>query len=141
MSKAAAFFDVDGTLVKLPTQEVLANGMRQKGILSPFWSVRIGFWFLAYKAGLILNSVEFRKKAYRIFSSRPKEEIDQIFRETTDIILKTQTRAAMRKLVGAHQGRGELVFTITASLREICLPISIEFNIPDCSATQLTAAG
>lgn len=138
--KRAAFFDIDGTLVKGQTQRVLARIMARERLLSPLQVAKIGLWFALNKFGLINKSVYIRKDVYKVFSSRGKDEIDLIFTKTCHEILKKRIRTIMKSVVDKHVINRDLIFAISGSISSLCLPICQEFGIQNCSATQLSIA-
>lgn len=136
--KRAAFFDIDGTLVSCQTQRVLTRVMREEKLLTPLQTLQILSWFFIYKLGLIRQSIELRRKFYRVLASRPKEAIDEIFFRAVSRIKESFICREMKAIVNNHRKEGDLLFAISASLSNLCLPICEEFEIEKCYATRLS---
>lgn len=124
----AAFFDIDGTLVNCVTQEILAQVLRNEGILKFSHAVRIFTWFLLYKLGLTNGSENLRRSVYSVFEVRQKEEMDAIFKRAQEIIT-SHIRWQMKSIVDEHIHRGDLVVAISGSLHNLCQPICSVFGI------------
>lgn len=135
--KRAAFFDIDGTLVNCVTQEMLAKMLRREGVLNSWHTFRISTWFLLYKLGLMKSSEGVRRSAYSTFKLRSKEEMDAIFREAQTII-RLCIRRSMKRVVDEHKREGSLVVAITASLKDLCVPVCDFFGIQELHSTVLS---
>jgi len=133
----AAFFDIDGTLVKCQTQEILAKYLMREGVLSNFQILEISFWFMLYKMGLTNGSESLRKRAYRVFSKYPAIIIDSIFKKGIKEILQTQLRMNMKKCVDFHKNRNDYVFAVSASLEAFCVLVCAQFGIETQYSTRL----
>jgi len=136
--KAAAFFDIDGTLVQCLTQKVLAQLMIREGWISPFDRMNIALWFFGYKLGLLKGSEEIRKQTYSIFSRMSKEQVDKLFREVYFEFIRPQIRPRMREAVEKHKKAGASVFAISGSIRQLCEPLCQDFPFDGLFATELS---
>jgi HAD superfamily hydrolase (TIGR01490 family) len=135
--KKAAFVDVDGTLVKGLTQQILGEKLKEEKILSMAQIFQMSFWFVLYKMGLIKSSLSIRKNIYASFKSRSKRDIDAIIAETAAKVANSLICNKMRDVIRTHQANGELVFAISGSLVDLIKPICDEFKINNVFATQL----
>ena len=135
--KKAAFVDVDGTLVRGLTQQILGEKLRKEKILSTSQKLQMTFWFVLYKMGLIKSSISIRKNIYASFRSRPKKDIDAIIAETAAKVASSQICDKMRSIIAGHQESGDLVFAISGSLTGLIAPVCEEFKINSVFATRL----
>ena len=133
----AAFVDVDGTLVRGLTQQILGEKLKEEKILSVSQKFQMTFWFVLYKMGLIKSSLSIRKNIYSSFKSRPKKEIDAIIAETASKVANSLICNKMRNIIAIHQANGDLVFAISGSLTDLIKPICDEFKINNAFATRL----
>ena len=135
--KKAVFVDVDGTLVRGLTQQILGEKLKEKKILSASQRFQMTFWFVLYKMGLIKSSLSIRRNIYASFKSRPKKDIDAIIGETATRIVNSLIYNKMRNIIATHQANGDLVFAISGSLTDLVKPICAEFKINNVFATRL----
>lgn len=133
----AAFFDIDGTLVKCLTQQVLAKVLAEKKIFSKTQYIKVLFWFILYKAGLINGSIKIRESIYLAFRNRPKKDFEAIFSETALKIIASQICLEMKNIIRSHKIHGDLVFAISGSILDLVKPICDEVDIQNIFATRL----
>ncbi|MBI4430774.1 MAG: HAD-IB family hydrolase [Candidatus Omnitrophica bacterium] len=138
MSRRAAFFDVDGTLVDCQTQKVLASVMTREKLLSPFQSVIATLWFFAYALGLTRTSENIRRRIYTVFTLRSKKEMDTLFSRVAEEIVRSHLRPGLIPIVRQHKKERISVFALSGSLSNLCLSICAEFGIERCFSTKLS---
>lgn len=135
--KRAAFFDIDGTLIACYSQKLLMQNLYRHDLLSVRQVMRIWLWFFLYKLGFASESSELRRLTYSTLTRRPKIEIDYIFLETVENILKNFRLTKMWAVVDSHKSSGDMIFAISSSLKEMCVPIANSFGIENVFSTDL----
>lgn len=136
----AAFFDIDGTLIKCQSQHVLTEVMIKENTLTPSQILSIYTWFLLYRLGFVSDSTNLRKKVYQAFTYLSKEGMDHIFQKTGEQITKNALRLSIKDAVEEHQRKQDLVFGISGSISNLCMPICEKFGIREFYATTLNYA-
>jgi len=135
--KKAAFFDIDGTLIRCLSQQVLTEELIRNKSLSLSLVAKIYFWFFLYKAGLVNTSIKLRENAYSVFAHKTKDSFGDIFRAAIKKIIPSRICAGMETIVNTHRDNGDLIFAISGGLMDLCEPICREFNITKIYATRL----
>lgn len=138
--KRAAFFDVDGTLVPFVTQALLVSEMRRRKYMRMRTLIFAGLWFLFYKRGLAKDSRKIRKAIYSDLKRHPKNVIDGLFSEVASKAAAS-LRPQMKAAVEEHRKRGDLLFAITGTLRELCAPLCVSLGITNLYAVDLVPGG
>lgn len=139
--KAAAFFDVDGTLVRCLTQKVLARLMIRKKWISRLESFRIALWFLGYKLGLFGGSDGIRKQTYLVFNRVSKEDVDKLFREVYSKFIRPEIRSYLRQKIEAYKKAEVPVFAVSGSIHQLCEPLCQDLLLDGLFATKLSFKG
>lgn len=133
----AAFFDIDGTLIKCYSQNILMKNLFARHVLNAGQVFRISMWFMLYRFGLVVGSSRLRRACYVVFSRRSREEIDSIFIKTVNDILSWYKRKEMEKIVAGHNSKKDYLFAISSSLAQMCIPIANAFGIKNVFSTEL----
>lgn len=135
--RRAAFIDIDGTLVRCLSQQVLAKKLAEEKFYTSAQKCQMTFWFLLYKMGLIKSSIKIRENIYASFRSRPKLDVDAIIARTAREIVGFRIFWKMRSVIALHQRNNDFVFAISGSLTDLIRPICDEFKIINVFATRL----
>ena len=119
--RAAAFFDVDNTIVRGASAFHLAVGLYRRGFFRPWDLVRFAGHQLRYRMlgenRRQINSL--RGEALEIMRGRSVAEVTAIAEDVYDQVLHLRIYAGTRALLDAHRAAGVPVWFVTASPREI----------------------
>ena len=69
-------YDFDGTSITGNSPVMLVNHLIHKRMLTPWASLRIGFWAFAYKFRLPQNESWVRTLVFSAFQGQPKNQVD-----------------------------------------------------------------
>lgn len=127
---AAAFFDLDRTLLRRSSALALAGGFRQHGVIGRGQLAKAAAWQLLFAArGASAETV--RKAAedgLMILKGFGVEELRGLVRDAMEPVLKPLVYQEALALVGQHRSRGEPVYIVSATLQEIVEELAAELG-------------
>jgi len=116
---AAAFFDLDRTLISRPTPIALASTFRRRGLLTTRDLVRATVWQLLF----LLPGVDGTKRAsvdgMSLLKGLPVATLQEILGEAMESVLRPLLFAEPLELLERHRAAGEPTYIVSASLHEI----------------------
>ena len=118
---AAAFFDLDRTLIKRSSVLALAGTFRRRGLISRLDLVKSAFWQVLFvlrgaSAERVRSAAEDGMKILSGFSVR---EMQQLVGGAMETVLRPLVYEEPLRLVQQHRERGERVYIVSATLQEI----------------------
>ncbi len=118
---AAAFFDLDRTLIKRSSVLALAGTFRRRGLISRLDLVRSAFWQVLFvlrgaSAERVRSAAEDGMKILNGFSV---QEMQQLVGGAMETVLRPLVYEEPLRLVQQHRERGERVYIVSATLQEI----------------------
>jgi HAD superfamily hydrolase (TIGR01490 family) len=118
---AAAFFDLDRTLLRRSSALALAGSFRQRGLISRSQMARAALWQLLFVArGASHESVRrAAEDGLKILAGYTPEQLRELVAEAMEPILRPLVYAEPLALVKEHHDRGEPVYIVSATLQEI----------------------
>ncbi len=118
---AAAFFDLDRTLIRRSSALALAGSFRARGLISRRQLVKSAFWQLLFVArGASAEAVRSAAEdGMRILAGFRVDEMRSLVGDAMEPILRPLLYEEPLQLVRAHRERGELVYIVSATLQEI----------------------
>jgi HAD superfamily hydrolase (TIGR01490 family) len=121
MARAAAFFDLDRTLLRRSSTLALAGSFREYGVIGHLDLAKAAFWQLLFVArGASAETV--RKAAedglVLLRGFRP-EQLRELVAGAMENVLRPLVYAEPVRLLERHRGRGEPVYIVSAALQEI----------------------
>lgn len=117
--KAAAFFDLDGTLVVGQTTLLLVRFLRKVGVVSRAFVVGTGLWFLGYKLRLVRVTESSREKGAGVFAGLGEPEVDDLMDRFVDEELVPRFHPAATAALAEHLAEGDHVMVISAALHPV----------------------
>jgi len=118
---AAAFFDLDRTLIKRSSVLALAGTFRRRGLISRRDLVKSAFWQVLF--GVRGASVERVRRAtedgMKILEGFSVEELQHLVGDAMETVLRPLVYEEPLRLVERHRARGERVYIVSATLQEI----------------------
>src|SRR5829696_5646431 len=128
--QAAAFFDLDRTLLRRSSALALAGGFRQHGVIGRGQLAKAAAWQLLFAArGASAETV--RKAAedgLMILKGFGVAELRGLVRDAMEPVLKPLVYQEALALVEQHRGRGEPVYIVSATLQEIVEELANELG-------------
>ena len=141
MSKAA-FFDIDGTLLRGESQFSFLLWCIRRGMVPLHRSLPVVARYAGYLAGVSADARKLRTSGYRLFQGLPvspiEKEAEAFFHEN----LAHRFRLHAKSLVETHRARGHLIVLITSTCHPVARVIATRLQPDTLIATNLvTAAG
>ena len=143
MAAAAAFFDLDRTLLRRSSALALAGSFRERGLISRWQLAKAAAWQLlfvlrgaSHKA--VRNAAEDGLTVLRGF--RP-EQMRELVAEAMEPILRPLVYAEPLQLIEKHRERGESVFIVSATLQEIVQAIADDLGFDGALGTVCEVVG
>jgi HAD superfamily hydrolase (TIGR01490 family) len=118
---AAAFFDLDRTLLRRSSALALAGSFRERGLISRRQMLRAAWWQLLFVArGASHEAVQrAAEDGLRVLDGYTPEEMRELVAEAMEPVLRPLVYAEPLRLVEQHHARGERVYIVSATLQEI----------------------
>jgi len=143
VAAAAAFFDLDRTLLRRSSALALAGSFRERGLISRWQLAKAAAWQLlfvlrgaSHKA--VRNAAEDGLTVLRGF--RP-EQMRELVAEAMEPILRPLVYAEPLQLIEKHRERGESVFIVSATLQEIVQAIADDLGFDGALGTVCEVVG
>lgn len=128
----AAYFDVDGTLVKDNTQYALAKVLLKEGHISASEVREVFFNVVLYK--LNLASMRRRLSLYKLFSKISVTQLNEAAKIASESI---RINNIFIDIVKSHKQKGHKTVILSSSLKVLCQQIAERFQIEEVYATEL----
>ena len=137
MPGAAAFFDLDRTLLRRSSALALAPTFRERGLISRRQMARAAVWQLMFmlrgaSADTVKRAAEGGLLVLRGYS--PKE-MQSLVVDSMERVLKPLVYAESLDLVELHRRRGEPVYIVSATLQEIVQVIADDLGFDGALGT------
>jgi HAD superfamily hydrolase (TIGR01490 family) len=121
LSRSAAFFDLDRTLIKRSSVLALAPSFRERGVISRFDLVKSAFWQVLFvlrgaSAERVRSASEDGMKILKGFSV---DDMRSLVGDAMEVVLRPLVYDDSLRLVQRHREQGEKVYIVSATLQEI----------------------
>ena len=118
---AAAFFDLDRTLLRRSSALALAGSFRERGLISRWQMLRAAGWQLLFAARGASHEAVRRgaEDGLRVLAGYTPDELRELVAEAMEPVLRPLVYAEPLRLVEQHHARGERVYIVSATLQEI----------------------
>jgi HAD superfamily hydrolase (TIGR01490 family) len=137
MPGAAAFFDLDRTLLRRSSALALAPTFRERGLISRRQMARAAVWQLMFM--LRGASAETVKRAAEggllVLRGYSPKEMQELVVDSMERVLKPLVYAESLDLVELHRERGEPVYIVSATLQEIVQVIADDLGFDGALGT------
>jgi HAD superfamily hydrolase (TIGR01490 family) len=119
--RAAAFFDLDRTLIKRSSVLALAGSFRRRGLISRLDLVKSAFWQVLF---VLRGASAERVRAaaedgMRILNGFSVAEMQHLVGDAMETVLRPLVYEEPLRLLERHRARGEPVYIVSATLQEI----------------------
>jgi HAD superfamily hydrolase (TIGR01490 family) len=128
--RAAAFFDLDRTLLRRSSALALAGSFRDRGLLSRRHLARAALWQLLFVArGADAEAVRrVAEEGLAVLRGFRPEEMRTLVAEAMEPVLKPLVYAEPLHLVARHRELGEPVYIVSATLQEVVDGLAAELG-------------
>jgi HAD superfamily hydrolase (TIGR01490 family) len=134
---AAAFFDLDRTLIRRSSALALAGSFRERGLISRRELARAAYWQLVFVArGADDEAIRgVAERGLRVLHGFSPEEMQELVARAMEPVLKPLVYAEPLALVEQHRDRGERVYIVSAALQEIVEALAAELGFDGALGT------
>ena len=134
---AAAFFDLDRTLLRRSSALALAPAFRRHGIISRRMMVEAAAWQLLFMLRGASHQAVRRaaEDGLLLLRGHTPEEMRTLVADSLETILRPLVYAQSLDLVDLHRGRGEPVYVVSATLQEIVQAIADDLGFDGALGT------
>ena len=134
---AAAFFDLDRTLLRRSSALALAGTFRERGLISRRQLLQAAAWQLLFVArGASHEAVRSAAEdGLRLLAGYPVAELRDVVADAMEPVLRPLVYAEPLRLVEQHRERGEGVFIVSATLQEIVEAIAEDLGFDGALGT------
>ena len=121
LSRSAAFFDLDRTLIRRSSVLALAGSFRRYGVISRLDLVRSAFWQVLFVLrGASAERVRSASEdGMKVLAGFRVEDMQALVGDAMETVLRPLVYAEPLRLVQQHRERGERVYIVSATLQEI----------------------
>ncbi|HEY3542058.1 MAG TPA: HAD-IB family hydrolase [Gaiellaceae bacterium] len=137
MSAAAAFFDLDRTLLRRSSALALAPAFRRHGIISRGQMLKAAAWQLLFVLRGASHEAVRRaaEDGLLVLRGHTPEEMQELVAESMERVLRPLVYAQSLDLVERHRRRGEPVYIVSATLQEIVQAIADDLGFDGALGT------
>jgi HAD superfamily hydrolase (TIGR01490 family) len=134
---AAAFFDLDRTLLRRSSALALAGSFRERGLISRGQLLRAAGWQLLFVARGASHEAVRRaaEDGLRVLAGYTPGELRDLVADAMEPVLRPLVYAEPLRLVEQHRNRGERVFIVSATLQEIVEAIAEDLGFDGALGT------
>ena len=134
---AAAFFDLDRTLLRRSSALALAGSFRERGLISRTQLLKAAAWQLLFVArGASHEAVRaVAEDGLRVLAGTTPEELRALVAEALEPVLRPLVYAEPLHLVRQHRERGDSVYIVSATLQEIVQAIADDLGFDGALGT------
>jgi HAD superfamily hydrolase (TIGR01490 family) len=134
---AAAFFDLDRTLLRRSSALALAGSFRERGLISRRQLLHAAAWQLLFVARGASHEAVRRaaEDGLRVLEGYTPGELRELVAEAMEPVLRPLVYAEPLRLVEQHRRRGEGVYIVSATLQEIVEAIAEELGFDGALGT------
>jgi HAD superfamily hydrolase (TIGR01490 family) len=128
--RAAAFFDLDRTLIRRSSALALAGSFRRHGVIGRGQLAKAAAWQLLFAArgagaGTVRKAAE---DGLRLLEGFAVDDLRRLVADAMEPVLKPLVYQEPLDLVGRHRERGEPVYLVSATLQEIVEELARELG-------------
>ena len=134
---AAAFFDLDRTLLRRSSALALAGSFRDRGLISRRQLLQAAAWQLLFVARGASHEAVRRaaEDGLRVLAGYRPEDLRELVADAMEPVLRPLVYAEPLSLVEHHRERGERVFVVSATLQEIVEAIADDLGFDGALGT------
>lgn len=135
--KIAAFFDMDGTLLRGESQFSFLLYCLRCGTAPPFHSLIVAVRYASYLLGLSQDARQLRASGFALFQDVSVERLEAIGTEFFKSKLAHRIRRQSVALVAAHKKYGHTTVLVTSACELVARPFAAQFGFDAIIATRL----
>jgi len=137
LARAAAFFDLDRTLLRRSSALALAGPFRRRGLISRRQLVKAAFWQVLFAARGASHEAVRRgaEDGLMILRGMRPDEMRELVAAALETVLRPLVYAEPLSLVERHRAREEPVYVVSATLQEVVQTIADDLGFDGALGT------
>jgi HAD superfamily hydrolase (TIGR01490 family) len=137
VARAAAFFDLDRTLIRRSSALALAPAFRAAGLISRRQLAKAAAWQVLFMVRGASHEAVKRASVdgLQVLRGFTPEELQELVSDSMERVLRPLVYAESLDLVERHRRRGEPVFIVSATLQEIVQAIADDLRFDGALGT------
>lgn len=137
MARAAAFFDLDRTLIRRSSALALAPAFRAAGLISRRQLAKAAAWQVLFMVRGASHEAVKRASVdgLQVLRGFTPEELQALVSDSMERVLRPLVYAESLDLVERHRRRGEPVYIVSATLQEIVQAIADDLQLDGALGT------
>lgn len=113
--KEVVILDVDNTILKGFSQELLVGYLRKKGYVSFLYRIILGLWLISYKLGFVKDPKSAMEYGFAFIKNKTVREMDTLVEDFFNTVWLKTIYPEMEKIIKEHQNLGrELILVSNA---------------------------
>ena len=142
MTRRAALFDMDRTLLKKDTAALYTRYRRDRGEAGIKDMLQVGLWMMQYTMGII-DAPRVAKKALESFRGREERWLIESCEGWFEEYVLEHVQPKGREAVERHRANGDVVAIVTGATTYAANPLARELNIETvvCTLLEVDAEG
>lgn len=129
--------DIDNTLIKGQSQEILLRYLYSKKLVGLFYFVRIYFWFVLYKMGLARNPRYILEYAVRFLKNKKTDEVENLVKRFVIDKLQPFFFKGMLEIIQTHKSAGRKIILVSNAIDVLVKAITRFVSADDFIASKL----
>ena len=130
-------FDIDNTLVKGQSQNILLNYLYRKGLIGKIYFLKIYIWFALYNFGIVKNPKRILEYAIKFIGGRKVEEVKNVINEFVKIELKKYFFKEAIKKIEEHKKAGRKILLLSNAIYALTGEIANYLGVDEYIASEL----
>lgn len=138
--KELVILDLDGTIVNGQSQQLFLNYLFRKRIVGLFFYLKINFWFILYKLGLLKSPGKIdniMRYSFSFLNGKSVKEVENLAIDFFDKVLKRFISSEMTGIINKHRAEGRESLIISNAADVIVGEVARFLGISDFIATKL----
>ncbi|HEX3595786.1 MAG TPA: HAD family hydrolase [Polyangiaceae bacterium] len=136
LTRKAALFDMDRTLVRIDTGTLYVRYQRDRGEATWRDAARVAWWMLQYSFGVV-DAERVAARALESFRGKEEAWLEKACEELFSGYVQKHVANAGRAAVERHRAAGDLVGIVTGATPYVALPLARALSIEHVVATRL----
>ena len=136
MKNYLVFFDLDKTIIEVNSARYIALFAKKHNLLSKSDIISGLYYSLLYKSGL-LSTENLMQIMTRWLENVDASVLKQLFNDLGRYLVQNKIRQKAVEAAAYHRGQGAKTVILSASVKDVCLPVQNYLQIDDIICTKM----
>jgi len=141
INKKLAIVDIDGTLIRGQSQQMLIQYLYENKIVTTTFYLRLQLWFVLYKIGLLKDNQKIFSFAVSFLKGRTVKKFNTICKDFFDSIVVDTIYPRSKNLIETLHNDGYTILLLSTSIEPLVSLFARFFNADDFICTKLENSG